>query len=98
MTDLERLGNLSVSQQRHLAIPLRRAAHHHGLVRFKQCTQYDVNFTDVYVNNGFEWPAGPEPDWAETFCKEGWVYDRSEFKNTLVTEVRDILEWSERGR
>ena len=51
------------------------------------CQQYDINFTQVYYDNNQSWPEGPSEDWPISECLEGWTYDRSEYKNTLVTEL-----------
>ena len=55
---------------------------------YKRCSQYDVNYTEVYVRNGNKWPRRADPEWPVSQCREGYSYDRSEYVNTLVTEVR----------
>ena len=54
----------------------------------QRCHQYDVNFTSVLEENGGAWPEAADPAWNTSTCKHGWVYDTSEYENTLVTEVR----------
>lgn len=78
--------NLTSAQRRALSIP-RRGGRGGGGFGYSNCRQYDVNFTEVFLVNGGAWPDAPDPAWNTTPCREGWVYDRSEFKNTLVTEV-----------
>ena len=82
-------GNLDPGLAKKLSIPrvnLGKGREHYVL--YKRCTQYDVNFTAVLEANGGEWPKKPDPDWPQARCKSGWLYDRSEYQNTLVTEVR----------
>jgi hypothetical protein len=38
--------------------------------------------------NEERWPEEPNPDWEVVNCKHGWIFDKSEYENTLVTEVR----------
>lgn len=74
--------NLTQDQVKNLSIPFNEKAG-----EYRKCQQYDVNFTEIYELNGQKWPADPDPDWNLTSCKEGWIYDRSEYKDSLVTEV-----------
>ena len=81
--------NLSRSHIIKLSIPERRFPHT-DYREFEQCRQYDVNFTKVFHDNGEVWPQEPDPEWPKVFCKNGWVFDQSEYDNTLVTEVRSF--------
>ena len=74
--------NLTADQVKNLSIPINDKTG-----EYRKCQQYDVNFTEIYELNGQKWPADPDPDWNLTSCKEGWIYDRSEYKDSLVTEV-----------
>ena len=84
-------GNLSQSQVKGLTIPrvdLGPGAPEH-MVIYERCRQYDVNFTVLFEENGGAWPehVAADPAWPTSKCQNGWVYDTSEYKNTLVTEV-----------
>lgn len=79
----EQYGNLSIRHIKRLSIPTRENLPD----VYEKCYVYDVNYTDLYVNNGWAWPDSPDPTWKVSPCREGWVYDRREYKNTLVTEV-----------
>lgn len=78
---LEEVGNLTKPHIRRLSIPRRRFA------GYERCLRYDVNFTEVYLANGNEWPRRADPTWPTTQCDEGWTFDRREYQDTLVTEV-----------
>ena len=54
---------------------------------YEKCLQYDVNFTQIFSDNGNKWPKKGDDSWNVTSCREGWTYDKSEYENTLVTEV-----------
>ena len=60
------------------------------VVVYEHCVQYNVNFTKIFEENNHQWPSEPDPDWPKKPCSEGWDYDHSEYKDTLVTEVRFI--------
>ena len=77
----QKYGNLSLNHMKKLSIPPKNER------SFSKCLQYDVNFTEIYVQNDYRWPASADPLWPESECQQGWTYDKSEFENTLVTEV-----------
>ena len=54
---------------------------------YEGCLQYDVNYTQVFDDNGGVWPEVGNESWPVSECKEGWTYDDSEYKDTLVTEL-----------
>lgn len=81
-------SDLSLAEQRRLSIPAVAG----NPRRYDPCRQYDVNFTEVWYDNGMSWPEKPGEDWNSTTCQEGWDYDRSEYKNTLVTEVGQLQQ------
>ncbi len=83
-------SNLSLGHIKRLAIPrVDLGADRHDVVMYEKCFQYDVNFTDVYVKHGHKWPKRADPTWDRVPCKDGWDFDHSEYKDTLVTEVRN---------
>lgn len=58
---------------------------------FSKCTVYDTNFTDKYYKSN-------TPTQRIRNCDK-WIYDKSEFQNTVVTDVRikkftRLLSWS----
>ena len=55
--------------------------------KYTYCYQYDVNFTQIFEENGRQWPEKADSNWPKSECQNGWDYDRSEYKDTLVTEV-----------
>ena len=54
---------------------------------FDRCSQYDINYTQLYLDSGSVWPQEANKSWPVSSCKDGWTYDNSEFENTLVTEL-----------
>ncbi len=91
VTAANSMGNLSLGAARALTIPrVDLGPDHANIVVYERCLQYDVNFTELFESLGGEWPAEADPEWPVTECREGWVYDRSEYKDTLVTEVSGI--------
>jgi hypothetical protein len=80
--------NLTEEHVKALTIPLTDQGQ--GRIVYKRCAQFDVNFTDVFERSGGVWPAAADPSWPESDCKEGWMYDTSEYQETLVTQVRLI--------
>ena len=82
-------SNMSLGHIKRLAIPrVDLGAERADVVMYEKCVQYDVNFTEVFVRNGYKWPKRADPSWNKSPCKHGWDYDHSEYKDTLVTEVR----------
>ena len=80
---------MSLGHIKRLAIPrVDLGAERADVVMYEKCVQYDVNFTEVFVKNGYKWPKRADPSWSKSPCKHGWDYDHSEYKDTLVTEVR----------
>ncbi len=87
VSDLEN-SSLSLGRVKKLSIPrVDLGKGREAYVLYEKCLQYDVNFTQIYIDNGNKWPRRPDPDWPTSNCKEGWDYDHSEYKDTLVTEV-----------
>ena len=81
-------SNLSLGHIKRLAIPrVDLGSDRPDIVLYEKCLQYDVNFTDVYVKHGYKWPKRADPTWDRVPCKQGWDFDHSEYKDTLVTEV-----------
>ena len=58
------------------------------ILEYENCFQYDISFKDIYPEDKpWVWPKTRNKSWSTVYCNEGWEYDRSEYKNTLVTEV-----------
>ena len=88
-------GNLSQSHMKRLTIPrVDLGPEHEDIVIYERCRQYDANYTWLFEENGGAWPDAADPAWPTSKCQNGWVYDTSEYKNTLVTEV-SMLMYSE---
>ena len=85
-------SSLSLEAQKNLSIPLRPLPQGVSAVVYEHCVQYNVNFTKIFEENNNQWPSEPDPDWPKKPCSEGWDYDLSEYKDTLVTEVRVFKE------
>lgn len=81
-------ANLSLDHIKALSIPRIQLDKGQSEIVYEKCTQYDVNFTALYAENGGQWPEKADPSWAKKACQNGWDYDKSEFVDTLVTEVR----------
>ena len=79
--------NLSLHQIKDLSIPRRDMGRRSDIKVYEKCQQYDVNFTEYYYTHDSQFPSEPDPTWKKVHCKEGWHYDRSEYDDTLVTEV-----------
>ena len=75
--------NLTLDHYKNLSIPWKNETK-----EYDKCLQYDVNFTQIYELNGQVWPEMADPEWNLTACKDGWIYDLSEYEDSLVTEVR----------
>ena len=87
-------ANLSLEQIKALSLPRKDLGKgREDLVVYENCIQYDIDFNRVFQENNQTWPSKADPEWKTTQCKEGWDYDHSEYKDTLVTEVR-IYEFS----
>jgi hypothetical protein len=88
--DISSRGNLSLDEMKALTLPrVYLGEGREDIVIYQRCHQFNVNFSELYESNGGEWPDAPNPEWPVTKCQNGWVYDRSEYKNTLVTDVSD---------
>jgi len=90
---LDQVGaELNWTQRMHLGSPYIK-----GEEEYSKCEMYKVeNWTQVLKDNGDKWPEEPDPAWNVTKCLHGWNYDRSEYANTLVTEldlVCDYAQW-----
>ena len=84
--DLHQLApELNWTQRLHLGSPLERED---GDLRlYSRCRMYQVNWTEVFQENGGSWPAQPNTSWPQVECQHGWSYDTEEFVNTLVTDL-----------
>lgn len=85
--------NLSVSEKRHLSIPLESS----GL--YSHCEVYSANWSNVLgdYEKSQQWPPLPNTSWHKIPCRHGWEYDTSLYDSTLVTEhnlVCDQRWWS----
>ena len=59
------------------------------ILAYENCFQFDIDFKEVYPEDKpWLWPAKPNKSWPTVYCQNGWEYDRSEYENSLVTEVR----------
>jgi len=55
---------------------------------FDPCNMYDVtNWTSIYLDNDNNWPDKPAENLSIVPCKFGWIFDKSEYDTTLVTEM-----------
>jgi len=86
--DLLANSNLTLAQQKALSIPRKNMGKgREKLVVYEPCVQYNVSFAEIFEQNNHEWPSEADPKWPVSKCIEGWDYDHSEYKNTLVTEL-----------
>jgi len=77
--------NLSWNEVLNLGAPLEREEGDYRL--YSRCSMYQPNWTQVLIENGNELPQNPDTNWTVVECQHGWEYDKSEFVNTLVTEL-----------
>merc|ERR1719397_670144 len=54
---------------------------------------YNVtDWAEVLSEHGGEWPEEPQQDWQGVPCQHGWNYDKTEYRDTLVTELDLVCE------
>lgn len=88
VSELASFGNLSLGLIKNLSIPrVNFGGSESSYLLYEKCQQYNVNFTQIFEENGHKWPSMADPTWPRSACREGWDYDKSEYKDTLVTEV-----------
>ena len=64
-----------------------------NMVAYENCYQYNITFNETYPEDKpWTWPKRPDKSWPIIYCAEGWEYDRSEYENSLVTEVSSLLK------
>ena len=75
--------NMSLEEKKMLTLPRVDGK------EFSKCEMWDVdkNWTQLYEENRNSWPLRPITN-KTMECKHGWNYDRSEYKDSFVTEVR----------
>ena len=86
------MENLTHAQQKYIAIPRRDDGEYDG------CRYYDLAYSDFSDKDFYTWDRG---QWNETETVEcdQWVYDRSQYVSTAVTEVRifsiscSVFQW-----
>ena len=55
---------------------------------YSRCHMYNVtDWAAVLSEHGGEWPEEPQQDWQVVPCQHGWNYDKTEYRDTLVTLV-----------
>ena len=58
------------------------------ILAYENCFQYNISFKDIYPEDKpWLWPKAPNRSWPTVYCQDGWEYDKSEYENSLVTEV-----------
>ena len=81
--------NLTEDQEKNLSIPLENRD---GRLQYSQCLRYSVNYSQLVVDNQNDsiWPDQSFRHGNETMsCDQGWVYDTSQYKSTIIMEVCD---------
>lgn len=59
-----------------------------GELQYSQCEMYDLNYLNISEYRGIQEIKEILPsDKIITKCKNGWVYDKSLYINTVITEV-----------
>ena len=90
---LQTYGNLTQSKIWKMTIPRKDFGPERQHIRvYENCYQYDIDFETVYpADKPWTWPKHPprgNESWPKIKCQSGWDYDKSEYKDSLVTEVR----------
>ncbi|KAG6460643.1 hypothetical protein O3G_MSEX012119 [Manduca sexta] len=78
--ELEHIGNVDVIKN--LSIPLELK---NGALEYSECYMYNLNYSDV-VKNYENAKAMKEVSGDLVQCTNGWMYDKSIYKSTVVTE------------
>jgi len=82
---------LNISQRLRLVSPGNGdVGTNHG---YDPCLMYNVtSWSQLYQENGESWPLQPNKDWDLVPCAHGWIFDKSEYENTLVTELELVCD------
>ena len=60
----------------------------HDGKEFKRCVRYVRNYTDLFGYNSSDYlDTSTNVSLKETFCEDGWEYDRSVYTESVVTQV-----------
>ena len=82
-------GNITLRDMLKMSVPRKDLGPgRERILAYENCFQYNISFNTVYPENEpWLWPTKPNTSWPVMYCADGWEYDRSEYENSLVTEV-----------
>ncbi|XP_022920051.2 beta-alanine transporter [Onthophagus taurus] len=74
------LKQIQSEESRNLSVPLELV---NGVLKYSECKMYDRNYTDISLTiQDFDY----DNDTVQIDCKNGWIFDKSLYKQTVVME------------
>lgn len=71
---------------RNASIPYSIDDDNNGELVFEHCSKYDLDYAEFNWTEAYLYEESEEPK--ERDCDDGWIYDRSQYPRTIISDVR----------